>query len=269
MTRPHEGSGEAAAPGLAIQRQSSTNSEPIFAGQSPFQEPGSCPKPDPLGGCPNLVGWVMVNRATGQVVPARCARNKCPHCLGLNAFRRSRAVAAAQPSRVILLTQAADTEDPDPWPTVRNRVNRTREYLKRDGIDPGYWAYFVERGDDTGMVHVHVAQHGPAKVHKEALQEAAHMAGCGWSSVNAMRQRKGFAHYVGKGFARYVGKGFTAEDAAENLRLNGGRLGHFSRGFFTDNGQPIGVKAAEKIALASEDDTPGDWIFMRESMVAA
>lgn len=219
-----------------------------------------------------MLGWVMFNTATALVVPARCARNRCHYCLPLNAMRRAQAMKWAGADRALLLTQVADTDDPNPWPTVRYRVNKTRELLRRDGIDPGMWGYFVERGGDTGMVHAHVAQHGKRKIPKEALQEAAHRVGAGWTSVNRIRQGAGFASYVGKGFASYVGKGFHAQDAADNLRLNGGRLGHFSRGYFGHvEGQALPVREAERLAqqsLNKEDQDPGQWVFMRDTIAA-
>jgi hypothetical protein len=63
-----------------------------------------------------------------------------------------------------------------------------------------------------------------------------------------------------------VGKGFTTTDALENLRLNGGRLGHFSRGFFlSPEGAILGVRAAEKMAAeAQRTDEAGTWLLMRE-----
>lgn len=215
-----------------------------------------------------MVGWVMVNTSTGLVVPARCGRNKCSYCLPLNAMRRAQAMKWAGVDRSITLTQVADTGDPDPWPTVRYRVNKMRELLKRDGLDPGLWGTFVERGSDTGMVHCHVGQHGPRRIPKEALQDVAHRVGAGWTRVERIRQGAGFASYVGKGFASYVGKGFHEASAEENLRLNGGRLGHFSRGFFGHlEGRPVGVREAERLAqeaLRPADAEPVLWAFMRE-----
>jgi hypothetical protein len=151
---------------------------------------------------------------------------------------------------------------------VRYRVNKMRELLKRDGYAAGMWGSFVERGSDTGMIHVHVAQHGPKKIPKEALQDVAHRVGAGWTRIERIRQGAGFASYVGKGFASYVGKGFQEADATENLRLNGGRLGHFSRGFFGQvEGRALGVREAERLAQQAlkKDDEDGEWVFMREN----
>lgn len=169
--------------------------------------------------------------------------------------------------RSITITEVAERDSEDPWPEVRRRVNRVREYLLRKSLDPGLWGYFAERGSETGMVHVHVAQNGKDPIPKGALQEAAHRAGAGWTRIEAIRQGKGFSQYVGKGFSSYVGKGFTAQDGQDNLQLNGGRLGHFSRGFFADprTGATLGVREAEKRAAeALRTGEAGRWVLVRE-----
>jgi hypothetical protein len=209
-----------------------------------------------------------MNMATGEVVPARCGRNRCAYCLPLNARRRAEAMRWAGVRRSITITEVADRDaaTEDAWQQARRKVNRVREYLLRKSVDPGSWGYFVERGAESGMVHVHVGQNGKNAVPKGALQEAAHRAGAGWTRVESIRQGKGFSQYVGKGFSAYVGKGFTAEDGQENLHLNGGRLGHFSRGFFgTVKGQTLGVREAEKLAAeALREGEAGRWVLVRE-----
>lgn len=212
----------------------------------------------------------MFNESSGLVVPARCARNVCAYCLPLNARRRALALAWAGVRRSITLTEVADRDDPEAWQTARRRVNRTREYLVRQSVDPGLWAVFVERGEDTGMVHAHIAQRGPRPVPKDALQEAAHRAGAGWSRIEAIRGTGDFSRYVGKSFSRYVGKSFAQDDAGDALRLNGGRIGHFSRGFFVSpDGRTIGVRSAEKHAVRAirgESET-GRWVLVREHLL--
>lgn len=210
----------------------------------------------------------MVNDETGVVSPARCGRNGCWYCLPLNARRRATALQWAGVRRSITLTEVADRDEGDPYQVVRRRVKRIREILCRQGIDPGLWGVFVERGSKTGMIHAHVAQNGPSPIPKELLNDASQRAGAGFSRIEAIRRSSGFSAYVGKGFAAYVGKGFTVEDGVSNLRLNGGRLGHFSRGFFgqTANGGNIGVRAAERLAAeAMRTDEAGKWVLMRES----
>jgi len=167
--------------------------------------------------------------------------------------------------RSVTITEVAARDDDDAWQTARRTVNRVREYLHRQSVDPGAWGYFIEEGSKTGMVHAHVGQHGPKPIPKDQLQEAAHRAGAGWTRVEAIRQGKGFAQYVGKGFASYVGKGFTTDDGQRNLALNGGRLGHFSRGFFrSPKGETLGVREAERRAAeALQTEESGPWVIIR------
>ena len=170
--------------------------------------------------------------------------------------------------RALLVTNLADPADPDPWPTVRRRVNRVREYLQRQAVEPGAWGIFIERGSENGMVHAHIGQHGKF-IPKAALDEASNRAGAGLTTIERVKSSSSLTRYVGKGFSSYVGKGFTATDATANLALNGGRLGHFSRGFFgkSDSGANLGVREAERLAAA--DDRPaeaGTWVLMREAL---
>lgn len=228
--------------------------------------------PDASGGrCPARIGWVFFNDRSGEIVPARCGRNRCGYCLPLNARRRALAMAWVGCDRSITITNLADATDPDPWPTARRRYNRVREYLLRQSIDPGAWGVFIERGSRSGMVHAHVAQRGSEAVPKAALQEAAHRAGAGWTRIERIRSRSDFSSYVGKGFSTYVGKGFSAPNAHDALSLNGGRLGHFSRGFFRSaSGATLAVREAEKQAAAARrDEDSGSWVLMREASAPA
>jgi hypothetical protein len=252
------GAPEACRTGLDYYRQSSTTSD----------EPGELPDRAAAGElrCPAGVGWVLANSATGEVIPMRCGRNRCGYCLPRNARRRAAAMAWVGCDRSITITNVATAGDPDPWQTVRRTYNRTREYLTRMAVDPGVWGVFVERGSRTGMVHVHVAQRGAGAIPKKALQEAAHRAGAGWTRIERIRAGAGFSDYVGKGFSSYVGKGFTEQDGANALVLNGGRLGHFSRGFFVSpTGGTLGVREAETLASrARSEEESGTWVLMRE-----
>ncbi len=77
------------------------------------------------------------------------------------------------------------------------------------------------------------------------------------------------ADYVAKGFgiARYVGKSFSDDsaDPLEALTLNGGRLGHFSRGFFkSEAGETLGVRQAEKLARRRDRDEALTWVLVHD-----
>jgi hypothetical protein len=211
---------------------------------------------------------VFLNLDTGETRPARCGRNLCAYCLARNARRRALAIALACPSRELRLSLVADEGDPDPWQTARYRINKTREYLKRWGEDPGPWGYHVERNPGQTGFHAHGVQHGPRKMNKDALDQAAFRAGAGLTRVRKVQHVDGLAEYGLKGaaLASYGLKG--AAEGVEYLRLNGGRLGHYSRGFFrSQDGETIAVRQAERLAMRAVygEQEQAKWTLMTES----
>lgn len=227
------------SPGLAPYHQTSTNQDRLE-----IDETGA-------GGCPNRRGMVWLNLETAEIKSARCARNGCAYCVVVNARRRALAVAWARPQREIRVSLLADTGDPDPWPTARYRWNRIREYLTRWNVPIGETSIFIEKGSKTGMIHGHVCQLGAEIIDKDALEQASQQAGAGLTRVRKIRNVQSMSQYGLKGveMARYGLKG-ADQNGAEFLHLNGGRLGHFSRGFFVSaSGVRLGVRAAECEAL--------------------
>jgi hypothetical protein len=205
---------------------------------------------------------VYFNLDTGEVRPARCGRLSCSYCVVRNAWRRAAAIAYSRPEREIRLSLVADEGDPDPWPTVRYRINKTREYLKRFGLDPGQWVIHVESNPENTGFHAHVWQHGPSKLDKDALDQAAFRAGAGLTRVRKVRSQVGVAGYglKGAGAMGYGLKG-SEDDPLEYLRLNGGRLTHQSRAFFRSEGNArLNVRSAERHALrAMLGEGEGKW----------
>lgn len=209
---------------------------------------------------------VYLNLTTGESRPARCGRLSCAYCAKRNAWRRSAAILLAKPERSITITLVADAESADPWATARRRVNRTREFLLRQDVDPGQWVTHVEPNPKATGYHAHIWQHGP-KIGKDALQAAAHQAGAGWSRIERVRSQLGAAGYGLKGMG-YGLKGVKDDGAAEYLRVNGGRLTHQSREFFrAADGRPIAVRVAEVLgvrALLGETGDSGTWTLATE-----
>lgn len=223
-------------------------------------------------GCPHRKGMVFLNLVTAEVRPARCGRLGCDYCAQRNAWRRAAAIAHARPARAIRISLVADEGDSDPWPTARYRINKVREYLKRWGLDPGEWVSHVELNPALTGYHAHVWQHGPRKLDKDALDQAAMRAGAGWCKVERVRSVVGAAEYGLKGIGG-MGYGLKGAetDAAEYLRLNGGRLTHQSRGFFrSKTGTTLGVRAAEADALrALYGQGEGRWTLATEQGAAS
>lgn len=202
---------------------------------------------------------ILVNRETGETRPLRCRRNGCPDCIGPNSWRRSLAVQHVAPTHELTLTTTDLHGTDEPWPEVQNRLRVLRQAAKRDGIDLGQFATFVEQGSTHGMTHAHIVVKDGQRLDFDWFRSRAQSAGfAGRFTYSRIKSAAGFASYVGKGFAGYAVKGYS-DDAEDALRLNGGRVGHFSRGFFPD-----GVRRAEVQSLArlhEQAGTPSPWVL--------
>lgn len=201
---------------------------------------------------------VMVHQETGEVRPMRCQRNGCPDCIGVNAWRRSLAVRFMQPTYELTVTTTDLHGCDDPWPEFQNRLRVLRQRAKRDGVDLGEFGTFIEQGSKSGMTHAHiVVKNGRFRRYGWLRPRIVSAGFAPRFEYLPIKDDAGFTSYVGKGFAAYAVKGYSA-DADEALRLNGGRVGHFSRGFFPD-----GVRRAEVASLAAlseSNDEPSPWV---------
>lgn len=201
---------------------------------------------------------VMVNQETGETRPVRCRRNGCPDCIGPNAWRRSLAVRYVEPTHELTLTTTDLHGSAEPWPQVQDRLRVLRQAAKRDGVELGAFGTYVEQGSKAGMTHAHIVVLDGRRLDFDWFRRRAVSAGFAPRFTYArIRNGADFASYVGKGFAAYATKGYR-DDAAEALRLNGGRVGHFSRGFFPD-----GVRRAEVQSLQgwAASTAPSPWFF--------
>ena len=181
--------------------------------------------------CP-LEGALAFDRTTGEVAwRPTCKNARCPRCsrqVSAQTFALARrAVEDQERLRFITLTRA-----PEGWQETRQAMRVWRENLQRHGVaGEGLWV--VERGEDTGMKHVHVVQHGPRKIPMHVLDASwPH----GFTQIESARAA---VDYLGKGVMRYVGKGIDGgqESLTEHMDINGGRAAHWSRGFFDGQGR--------------------------------
>lgn len=196
---------------------------------------------------------VMVNVETGETRPMRCQRNGCPDCIGVNAWRRSLAVRYVEPTHELTVTTTDLHGAAEPWPEVQDRLRVLRQAAKRDRVDLGAFGTYVEQGSKSGMTHAHIVVKDGHRLDFEWLRRRLESAGFGTRfTYSVIKADAEFSAYVGKGFASYAVKGYRA-DADEALRLNGGRVGHFSRGFFPD-----GVRRAEVASLAAFSEASGE-----------
>jgi hypothetical protein len=210
----------------------------------------------------------MLDYASGEWRPARCGRLACPVCVRVEAMIRAAAIWLAKPRRAIRVSLVADAGDPDPWPTVRYRMNKLREHYGRLVGDLGDWCYSVEPNPRGTGFHAHVWQHGPAKVDAAALDECSARAGAGLCRVETVRSVGKAAQYGLKALrgAGYSLKG-TDDDPADFLRVNGNRLTHQSRGFFRSaDGATLAVRKAESAALTAlfGEREPGRWALVSQ-----
>lgn len=131
-------------------------------------------------------------------------------------------LAWAEPQRFVTLTQA-----PAEWQALRQRVRKLCLRARNDGYRVE-WAWTVEKGSQTGMIHVHALQHGDY-IPQRRLQDL-------WGrrvDIRAIKTATGAALYSLKEAQRVAGyatKG-ARSNLVEHLALNGGRGYHISRGY--------------------------------------
>lgn len=206
--------------------------------------------------------FLVMSRSTGAVFPARCGRLACAYCLRQNARRRALAITYAGPQREITFTQVGDS-----WPTFRDRMNRLAYGIRKE-VGTSEWVWHVEQNPKGTGHHIHAWQKG-AYVPQRLLSSLAVTEGMGpITHVSKLRNVSKAAGYGLKGLS-YGMKGVEADDEGSlYLGLNGRRLTHQSRGFFTSpQGDKLGVRAAEKAALATDElgKDPGPWVLVRSA----
>lgn len=178
--------------------------------------------------CAKVPYVVVADQDPDLRFPADCGSYRCEVC-GPRLSREvvagiSWAAARAGRARLVTLTNA-----PADFDRLRGQLRDFARRLRKDGV-AWHWAWSVEVGSETGMVHVHGVQHGPDYVPQAHLQDR-------WGGrivdVRAIRSRGGAA-YAFKEAARVAGyttKG-SLSDLPTHLDRNGGRVAHWSRGFF-------------------------------------
>lgn len=158
---------------------------------------------------------------------------------------------------MIRLSLVAGKGDDAPCKTALIRVKRTRQALKRMGIEPGEWCFTLEENPKETGFHIHCLQRGPY-VPQAALQEACQRAGAGIPYINKIKREGKWVNQYGlKGFGAdgYGLKSFRAHgDPMRALRINAGRVEHHSREFFNIDGHVLRVRLAERWAIAELND---------------
>lgn len=174
-------------------------------------------------------------------VPASCDRWACPFCGPREASRRARVLAWARPERFVTLTQA-----PEDWQRLRAKLRKLTMRVRQEGLTVE-WAWTVERGTQTGMIHIHALQHGQF-IPQAKLQDW-------WGAIvhiERIRQPKGATRYALKEANRVAGYTLKGSHQAmlAHLDLNGGRVCHYSRGYL--HGKR--VREVEKLLWPGQPD---------------
>lgn len=180
--------------------------------------------------CPDSRGLRYVDGWTGEAIYERCGKASCAICCLINVKQRARAIRRSKPDRLVTFTLAGEDG-------VSARENITRVVRKVRGR--GYcWQHALSvepNHEDTGL-HVHAWVRGDA-VPLDVLNTICAEIGMGHADILPLS----FAGPMVYGMKR-------AQDdttRASHLRLNGGRLGHHTRGFYLDRqGQPTSLAVA-------------------------
>jgi hypothetical protein len=139
------------------------------------------------------------------------------------------------------------------------------------GYAPGEWSWTIECNPNETGYHAHMLQRGPS-IPQRKLQEACQRGGAGIPWIKRI-ERQGIwtSRYGLKGFGAdgYGLKGFRASgDPREALRINNNRMEHHSRGFFAIEGDAIGARRMESMALAAKHgDAPTAYLATIQSEV--
>lgn len=195
--------------------------------------------------CP-LEGALSFDRTTGEITwRPTCKNARCRRCsrqvsaqtfaLARRAVEVGREVVPGLPVskgrevdrlRFITLTQA-----PEGWEETRQAVRTWLQHLRRQGYAM-HVLWVVEKGEDTGMKHVHVVQWGDFIPKAQLSASWPH----GFTQIQAARAA---TEYLAKGVLRYVAKGIDGDGDSieEHMNLNGGRAAHWSQEFFAGDGR--------------------------------
>lgn len=188
---------------------------------------------------------------SGLVVPARCDRTSCWACIVPVAISTGEAIAMAQPTQALTLTNL-----PRLWQGVRDRMTRFGRALRRRGVK-GAYAYHVEPNPgDTDRTHTHVWFRGD-HLDQSLLRDVAAASGMGrvvlekaatpaTTSYDVPTLDYGLKMVLAN---RPTDPGALWPSAETYLRLNGGKLVHATNSFWRSwGGEALQLRAARRLA---------------------
>ena len=206
--------------------------------------------------CPRKKGWFYVGQDTGEVVPARCGTAWCWFCGPLNAQEIAGAIGLADPERLVTLTLVGDS-----WAETQLKVQQLVRDVRAAGFEFEYVMHVEPNPRGTGR-HAHIFQKGDY-IPQDFLQERCFANGLGIPDIRAFVPKGGPKVAYGVKLAGIdYGLKLTerAESLAGYLAVNGGRLTHQSRGFFSDEyGVGCGVLEARRAWRRVVTTMPQAW----------
>ncbi len=200
--------------------------------------------------CPRCPWDVIALERPDLRFPGTCNTWRCEYCGPRKARQKAAILAWARPERFITLTQA-----PEDWAALRKKVRVLKHELVADGrrFEMG-WT--VERGKETGMVHVHALQHGDYVPQAELQNRWGRIVDI--RAIEGVRKATAYAMKEAVQVSGYAMKG--AGDLEAHLDRNGGRGCHLSRGYLR------GETQASVLELLQRERSEGEvltWVLIR------
>lgn len=180
--------------------------------------------------------------STGLWVPPSCRAWACESCGPRRARRLARALDRGGYYSTVELTNA---------PSDARQGAARAAYLCRQATDAWEWAWTLERGKKTGMVHLHAVVRGSG-IDQADLCAIARAAGWGVVTWIKKAETAGKAAYASK--ASYASKAEAGYPAW--LALNGSRPWHWSRGYTG------GVPMRDWVRTHAPSSDPGPWVVI-------
>lgn len=185
--------------------------------------------------------WLR-SQSSGVWVPPSCRAWACEVCGPRRDRRLARALDRAGYYSTVELTDA---------PSDARQGAARAAYLIRRATDHWEWAWTLEAGKKTGMVHMHAVVRGSG-IDQSDLCHIARAAGWGYVTWIRKAEAAGKARYATK--ASYAAKADAGYPA--RLALNGTRPWHWSRGY------TAGVPMRDWVREHAPSSDPGPWVVI-------
>lgn len=212
--------------------------------------------PDDVGHClSNRGSWV--NTSTGMVVPQRCRRNACLHSARHEVRRLAAAIALAAPETMFRYSCV-----PTDWPAAQAKINRLREYLRREGRAVQD-AYAIEHNPSGAGCHVHGFMHGDRV--DDILGLSLERAGLGTDHHLQAVTHAGRLGYVMKEATH------SQRSLDSYLQVNGGTLLRTSQAFWRDgrDGPPLTRREAARKGWRRLHSPDPRWVRVTASLASS